>query len=65
MRSRERWQLGWFDALAFAVAIGWAGPARAEDDAAALFASATSALHDGRAGDAIVALEALADRGVV
>jgi hypothetical protein len=42
-----------------------AGAARAEEDAASLFASATRALHDGRPGEAIGALEALADRGVV
>jgi hypothetical protein len=39
--------------------------ARADDDGAALFSSATKALHEGRAGDAIGALEALADQGVV
>jgi hypothetical protein len=39
-------------------------PARA-DDAASLFASATRSLAEGRAGDAIGELEALADRGVV
>ena len=55
-------RIGW---LAAALLALWPGPARAEDDANALFASGVSALHDGRAGDAIVALEALADRGVV
>jgi hypothetical protein len=42
-----------------------ATPASADDDAASLFASATKALAEGRAGDAVGALEALADRGVV
>ncbi len=35
------------------------------DDPASLFASATRALHEGRAGDAIGAFETLADDGVV
>jgi hypothetical protein len=39
--------------------------AAADDDDAALFASGTRALADGRAADAIGAFEALADRGVV
>ena len=39
--------------------------ARADDETAALFASGTAALKDGRPGDAIASLEALADRGVV
>lgn len=47
------------------LAIGLTIPARADDDTATLFASATKALADGRAGDAVGALEALADRGVV
>jgi hypothetical protein len=41
------------------------GVARADDDSAALYASATGALGEGRAGDAVASLEALADRGVV
>jgi hypothetical protein len=39
--------------------------ADADDDTGALFASATKALHEGRASDAIGSLESLADRGVV
>ncbi|HEY8040907.1 MAG TPA: hypothetical protein VIF15_13975 [Polyangiaceae bacterium] len=39
--------------------------ARADDETVGLFGAATQALHDGRAGDAIASLEALADRGVV
>jgi hypothetical protein len=39
--------------------------ARADDDAAQLFADGAKALHEGRAGDAITEFEALADRGVV
>jgi hypothetical protein len=35
------------------------------DDPSALFAQAVGALKDGRAGDAVAAFEALADRGVV
>jgi hypothetical protein len=42
-----------------------AATARADDDPSALFAQATRALKEGRAGDAIAAFEALADRGVV
>ena len=42
-----------------------AGGARAAEEADGLFASGVSALNDGRPGDAIAALEALADRGVV
>jgi hypothetical protein len=41
-----------------------AAPAPEQDDSA-LFASGVRALHDGRAGDAVVAFEALADRGAV
>ncbi|MGH7298593.1 MAG: hypothetical protein ACRELB_26875, partial [Polyangiaceae bacterium] len=41
------------------------GPARADDDPAALFAQGTRALKEGKAGEAIVSFEALADRGVV
>ena len=56
-------------ALVSLALAGAARPARAtpsEDDAAgALFASATKALHEGRAGDAIGAFETLADDGVV
>jgi hypothetical protein len=37
----------------------------AEDDTVALFASATKALHEGRAGDGIALFETLADDGVV
>ena len=48
---------------------GVARPARAtpsaDDATEALFASATKALHEGRAGDAIGAFETLADDGVV
>ncbi len=40
-------------------------PPPADDGAAALFESATKALHEGRAGDAIGAFETLADEGVV
>jgi hypothetical protein len=56
-------------ALAFLVAlvalVSWAASARAEDDPATYFTQATQALKEGRAGDAIASLEALADRGVV
>jgi hypothetical protein len=45
--------------------VACASTARADDDPAALFAQATGALREGRAGDAITAFEALADRGVV
>jgi hypothetical protein len=56
-------------ALAFVVALvgvlALAGSAAAQDDSAAIFASAVASLHQGRPGDAIAQLEALADRGVV
>src|SRR5580658_2381757 len=39
--------------------------AHADDETRPLFADAVKALHEGRAGDAIDGLEALADRGVV
>jgi hypothetical protein len=50
-----------------ALLLGAAASAGASDsdETAALFASGTSALRDGHAGDAIAFLEALADRGVV
>ncbi len=53
--------------LLLAVALVAATPAtaKADDDTQALFAAATKALAEGRAGDAVGALEALADRGVV
>jgi hypothetical protein len=51
--------------LAFLVLVSCASSARAQDDPAALFAQATQALKEGRAGDAVAAFEALADRGVV
>jgi hypothetical protein len=41
------------------------GPSSPDDSAGALFASATTALREGRAGDAIGAFESLADDGVV
>jgi hypothetical protein len=55
--------LGFLAALL--VLLTCTSPARAEDDPAALFAQATQALKEGRAGDAIASFEALADRGVV
>jgi hypothetical protein len=50
--------------VVLASVLGASGTARS-DDAAALFASGAQALHDGRVGDAIDALEAYADRGIV
>jgi hypothetical protein len=53
-------------AILFSIAAMLAFPARAvADDNDALFAEATAALAEGRAGDAITDFEALADRGVV
>jgi hypothetical protein len=52
-------------ALVFASLVAAAAPAIAQDDPAALFASAVTALREGRAGDAVAELEALADRGIV
>jgi hypothetical protein len=51
--------------VAFVGAFALTGSARAQDDSAAMFASAVAALNQGRPGDAIAQLEALADRGVV
>jgi len=45
--------------------LSFASSTRADEDPTALFAQATQALKDGRAGDAIASLEALADRGAV
>jgi hypothetical protein len=56
----------WLAAAASVLLVGLIAPStRADDDTAALFAQATQALKDGRAGDAAAAFEALADRGVV
>jgi hypothetical protein len=55
-------------ALAAAAALGVLEPcawAQTDADNGALFASATTALHEGRPGDAIAELEALADRGLL
>jgi hypothetical protein len=52
-------------ALACALVVLTGAAARADDDTGALFASATKALHEGRAGDAIASFETLADDGVV
>jgi hypothetical protein len=52
--------------VALATLAALAAHARADDpDPAALFTSASTALKEGRAGDAISSLESLADRGVV
>jgi hypothetical protein len=54
--------------VALAALLAWfatSSVALADDDAMALMASGTHALHDGRASDAIAAFEALADQGVV
>jgi hypothetical protein len=56
------WHLGVLGVLAI---LSISGLASAEDASGALFDSATGALHDGRAPEAIAAFEALADRGVV
>jgi hypothetical protein len=55
-------------AILFALAalvLASGGIVRAGDESAAFFASGAQALRDGRPGDAIASLEALADRGVV
>jgi hypothetical protein len=52
-------------ALAALAAVLAVSPARADEDPAALFPQAAQALKEGRAGDAVAAFEALADRGVV
>jgi hypothetical protein len=52
-------------AMLSAGSLAVAADARDDDDAASLFASASKALAEGRAGDAVGALEAMADRGVV
>lgn len=52
-------------ALLVMVLLAFAPSARADEETQTLFADAVKALHQGRAGDAIDGLEALADRGVV
>jgi hypothetical protein len=54
-----------FLAFVLAALVVFASRSARADDPAALFASATKALHEGRAGDAIGAFETLADDGVV
>ncbi len=55
-----------FLALVGALAVLFvAAPVRADDETDALFASGAAALKEGRPQDAIVSLEALADRGVI
>jgi hypothetical protein len=58
-----------FSLLVFGVvprsALAESSPSSPDDSAAVLFATATKALHEGRAGDAIGAFETLADDGVV
>jgi hypothetical protein len=54
-----------FSLFSFLVFFSFAPIAGADDDPAVLFAQATLALREGRAGDAIASFEALADRGVV
>lgn len=51
--------------LALAGVLACAFSSRADDEPATLFAQGTLALDEGRPGDAIASLEALADRGVV
>jgi hypothetical protein len=56
----------WAVFLAAAVIVlSFTVPSTAEDDPGTLFAQGTSALKDGKAGEAIASFEALADRGVV
>jgi hypothetical protein len=52
-------------AVLAAPAVAFSAPAAPERDLDGLFAQGTKAMHDGRAGDAINAFEALADEGVV
>jgi len=51
--------------ILFVLIFACAQRAHADDEPRLLFADAVKALHEGRAGDAIDGLEALADRGVV
>ena len=62
MRQHLRAILCLLMALALILSVG---AACADDETASLFASGATALKDGRPGDAIASLEALADRGVV
>jgi len=64
-RRRDRAIFGAGLLLVVLSALAFAAPAHAEEDTGTLFAAAVKALRDGRAGDAIDGLEALADRGVV
>ncbi len=52
-------------ALVVASALAFSTRAGADDDTAAILAAGVAALHQGRPGDAIAQLEALADRGLV
>ncbi len=54
-----------FLSLMIFLAPSWPRTAFAEDESDALFAAGVEGLRDGRVGDAIAALEALADRGVL
>ena len=63
---RSRRLAALFPLVALVVLVAIAARARADDAApSALFATATLALKEGRAGDAVAAFEALADQGVV
>ncbi len=72
---RERWQTAQgvvgalkktaVAVLAFVMVFASASATRAAEDTDGLFASGAAALAEGRPGDAIADLEALADRGVV
>jgi hypothetical protein len=65
MTARRPWTRWLALAAASLVLVALSSGARADDDTAQLFSAATTALHDGRPTEAISALEALADRGVV
>ncbi|HEY1693737.1 MAG TPA: hypothetical protein VGG39_16335 [Polyangiaceae bacterium] len=54
-----------FACLVACLAVLLASRADAQEDPSVLFAQGTAALKEGRPGDAVVAFEALADRGVV
>jgi hypothetical protein len=55
----------WAVALGVAMTVAWAGSARAAEETDALRGKAAAALVEGRPGEAIDDLEALADRGVL
>jgi hypothetical protein len=64
-RGREARRCAAIGSFVCAVLLLFATAVKAEEDPAGLFREGSKALHEGRAGDAVAAFEALADRGFV